>query len=164
MIDKDGFRSNVGIILANNDGHLLWARRVGQASWQFPQGGVDQGESPEQALYRELQEEIGLVEKDVEVIASTQDWLKYNLPKKYLRTRNNPVCIGQKQKWYLLRLLAEESNINLDSGYETVEFDHWRWVSYWYPLSNVIDFKKDVYRHALKELSPHLQARLGKLA
>ncbi|HEY9134367.1 MAG TPA: RNA pyrophosphohydrolase [Pseudomonadales bacterium] len=163
MIDKDGFRSNVGIILANNEGRLLWAKRVGQASWQFPQGGVDQGESSEQALYRELQEEIGLVEKDVEVIASTQAWLKYTLPKKYLRTRNNPGCIGQKQKWYLLRLLAEESNINLASGDVAVEFDHWRWVSYWYPLSNVIDFKKDVYRQALKELSPHLQAHLGKL-
>ncbi len=163
MIDKEGFRSNVGIILANNEGRLLWARRVGQTSWQFPQGGIDHGESPEQALYRELQEEIGLQEKDVRVIASTKNWLKYVLPKKYQRSRNNPVCIGQKQKWYLLHLLTEESNINLDSGHQAVEFDHWRWVSYWYPLSNVIDFKRDVYRHALKELSPYLHGHLEEI-
>lgn len=161
MIDKDGFRSNVGIIVSNDEGRLLWARRVGQSSWQFPQGGVDQGESPEEALFRELQEEIGLLEEDVEVIASTKNWLKYVLPRRYQRTRSNPVCIGQKQKWYMLRLISDESNITLDNGLQPVEFDHWRWVSYWYPLTNVIDFKKEVYRSALKELSPHLQAHLS---
>jgi len=160
VIDKDGFRSNVGIIVANDEGRLLWARRVGQTSWQFPQGGVDQGESSEQALFRELKEEVGLKEQDVEVVASTKEWLKYVLPKKYQRNKNYPLCIGQKQKWYLLRLLTEESNIDLENGHHTVEFDHWRWVSYWYPLSNVIDFKKEVYRNALKELSPHLQSHL----
>jgi len=162
VIDKDGFRSNVGIIVANGEGRLLWAKRVGQTSWQFPQGGVDKGESLEQTLFRELKEEVGLKEQDVEVIASTKDWLKYVLPKKYLRNRNNPLCIGQKQKWYLLRLITEETNINLENGHHTVEFDHWRWVSYWYPLSNVVDFKREVYRNALKELSPYMQAHLDK--
>ena len=160
MIDKDGFRSNVGIIVSNDEGRLLWARRVGQSSWQFPQGGVDQGESPEEALFRELEEEVGLLEKDVELIASTKKWLKYVLPKKYQRGRNHPVCIGQKQKWFMLRLISDESNIILDNGHQPVEFDHWRWVSYWYPVTNVIDFKKEVYRNALKELSPHLHAHL----
>ena len=78
MIDADGFRPNVGIIIANSQGQLLWARRVGQNAWQFPQGGISKGESPEQAMYRELDEEVGLQPEDVEIIAQTEGWLKYD--------------------------------------------------------------------------------------
>ncbi|MCZ6830056.1 MAG: RNA pyrophosphohydrolase, partial [Gammaproteobacteria bacterium] len=147
-----GFRPNVGIILANAGGQLLWARRFGQDAWQFPQGGISAGESPEQAMYRELKEEVGLEPDAVAVTACTRGWLRYRLPSRYIRKSQHPVCIGQKQKWFLLRLLAEDSAVKVDANPKP-EFDHWRWVSYWYPLSQVISFKREVYRSALKELA-----------
>ena len=153
MIDRDGFRPNVGIMVANGQGQVLWARRVGQDAWQFPQGGINQGETPEQALYRELGEEIGLDENDVELLAGTRGWLRYKLPKRLIRKGSKPVCIGQKQKWFLLRLVGEESRIRFDID-DTPEFDGWRWVSYWYPMGKVVAFKREVYRKALLELAP----------
>lgn len=153
VIDSDGFRPNVGIILTNDLGQLLWARRVGgQDAWQFPQGGINAHESPEQALYRELHEEIGLHQHDVEILACTRGWLRYRLPHRLVRHNSLPLCVGQKQKWFLLRLLSEDSKVCLDNG-GRAEFDDWRWVSYWYPLGKVVSFKRDVYRRALKELS-----------
>ncbi len=153
MIDADGFRPNVGIILTNSRGELLWARRVGgQDAWQFPQGGIKQNESAEQALYRELEEEVGLRPADVEILGVTRGWLRYRLPTRFVR-QQQPVCIGQKQKWFLLRFLGTDEQINLALN-ATPEFDHWRWVSYWYPVNNVVAFKRDVYRRALRELSP----------
>lgn len=153
MIDSEGFRANIGIMLANGRGELLWARRIGQDAWQFPQGGINEGESPRQALFRELKEEIGLSERDVEVLACTRGWLRYRLPQRLLRRDSQPLCIGQKQKWFLLRMLAEDQRVSFDNDYKP-EFDGWRWVSYWYPLGQVINFKRDVYRRALKELAP----------
>jgi putative (di)nucleoside polyphosphate hydrolase len=152
VIDRDGYRHNVGIMIANGRGELLWGKRVGQDAWQFPQGGVDQGESAEQALYRELYEEVGLQEHDVELLATTRNWLRYKLPKKYIRKNCKPLCIGQKQKWFLLKLVGDESAIRFDCG-KKAEFDGWKWVSYWYPVDKVVDFKQDVYRRALRELS-----------
>lgn len=153
MIDADGFRPNVGIILTNSRGELLWARRIGgQDAWQFPQGGIKQNESAEQALYRELEEEVGLLPQDVEILGVTRGWLRYRLPSRYVR-QQQPVCIGQKQKWFLLRFLGSDEQINLALN-SAPEFDHWRWVSYWYPVNQVVAFKRDVYRRALRELSP----------
>ena len=151
-IDKDGFRPNVGIILADDMGRLLWAKRVRQNAWQFPQGGIDAGENPRDALYRELYEEVGLESKDVKILAHTRGWLRYRLPKQYLRRNSSPMCIGQKQKWYLLRLSGDQNGIRFDRGGKP-EFDGWKWVNYWYPISQVIEFKRDVYRRALKELA-----------
>ena len=159
MIDSQGFRANVGIILTNGEGQLFWGRRVGQNAWQFPQGGIREDESPEAALFRELNEEVGLTAADVEIIARTGGWLRYRLPKRYIRRHAAPICIGQKQKWFLLRLLAEESKVRFDVT-DKPEFDHWRWVSYWYPLRQVVSFKREVYRQALQELAPHLFAEM----
>lgn len=152
MIDSDGYRPNVGIILTNNSGQVLWARRIGQDAWQFPQGGIRQHETPVEALYRELKEEVGLDEKDVEILACTRGWLKYRLPKRMIRHNTLPICVGQKQKWFLLRMLTSDSNISFNSS-DDPEFDDWDWVSYWYPLSKVVSFKRDVYRMALTELA-----------
>lgn len=154
MIDADGFRPNVGIIIANDNGQVLWAKRIGHDAWQFPQGGIQFGESPEQALYRELREEVGLLPEHVEVIAHTQGWLYYHLPYRF-RSHTDPICIGQKQKWFLLKLKASPHHIQLDFGYPP-EFDQWQWVSYWYPLNQVVNFKRDVYRQALMELRTQL--------
>ncbi len=162
MIDSDGFRPNVGIILADDQGRLLWARRIGgQNAWQFPQGGIQRDESPEQALFRELNEEIGLSPEHVEVLAVTNGWLRYRLPKKMVRSNQSPVCIGQKQKWFLLKLTAQDSDINIALG-DPPEFDRWSWVSYWYPLANVVAFKREVYRKALKELVAAFNDEFGE--
>lgn len=158
MIDPDGFRPNVGIILANGRGQVLWARRTGHDAWQFPQGGISENESPEEAMYRELWEEVGLEQQDVRIIASTRQWLRYRLPRRFVRHDNNPVCIGQKQKWFLLHLLSQDDRVVLDRMHPP-EFDGWRWVSYWYPLNQVVAFKRDVYRRALTELAPRLPLR-----
>lgn len=151
MIDSEGYRPNVGIVICNRLGRLLWAKRIGQSGWQFPQGGIKSDESLEAALYRELDEEVGLQAADVSVLHQTSDWLHYRLPKNYVRYNKDPVCIGQKQKWFLLGLKAEEERISLNKSSQP-EFDDWRWVSYWYPVNQVIEFKRDVYRRALQEL------------
>ena len=153
MIDSDGFRPNVGIVLANHRGQVLWARRIGQQAWQFPQGGIKHQESFEEALFRELKEEVGLHPEDVRVLAQTKGWLRYRLPKQLLRHKSTPVCIGQKQKWFLLQMLSPDERIDFSYS-DKPEFDHWEWVSYWYPISQVVLFKRDVYRRALRELAP----------
>ena len=161
MIDSEGFRANVGIIISNQQGQLLWARRHGQNAWQFPQGGVDEGESPEQTMFRELYEEVGLKPEEVKILKQTREWLHYRLPTRYIRHGSQPLCIGQKQKWFLLQLIGDEKLIRFDRG-SRPEFDHWRWVSYWYPIRNVIDFKRDVYRQALAELFSFLNVKKQK--
>jgi len=155
VIDSEGYRPNVGIILCNADGRLFWAKRIGQHSWQFPQGGIRRDESPEQAMFRELAEEVGLQPEHVQVIGCTRGWLRYRLPKRLIRWGNHPTCIGQKQVWFLLRMLGGEEAVCLDSS-ERPEFDHWQWVDYWYPLRAVVPFKRHVYWRALCELAPLL--------
>lgn len=152
MIDAEGFRPNVGIVICNHKGQVFWARRFGQHSWQYPQGGVDEGETPEQTMYRELEEEVGLKPDDVEILAVSKNWLRYRLPKRLIRKDSTPVCIGQKQKWFLLRLRCKESDVDLLKTSHP-EFDDWRWVSYWYPIRNVVSFKRDVYRRVMKEFA-----------
>jgi putative (di)nucleoside polyphosphate hydrolase len=155
VIDPDGFRPNVGIILCNEKQQLFWGRRIGQNSWQFPQGGIDEDESPEEAMYRELREEVGLCAHQVEVMGVTRGWLRYRLPKRFLRRNCHPLCIGQKQRWYMLRVLCGEESFQLDCAARP-EFDHWRWVSYWRPAREVVYFKRQVYCRALEELAPLL--------
>lgn len=152
MIHFDGYRPNVGIVICNSKGQVLWAKRYGQNSWQFPQGGINDNESAEQAMYRELFEEVGLSPKDVKILYISKHWLRYKLPKRLLRYDSKPVCIGQKQRWFLLQLVSDEKNINMQSS-KSPEFDGWRWVSFWYPVRQVVSFKKEVYRKAMKEFA-----------
>ena len=159
MIDEEGFRANVGIVICNKQGSLLWAKRIGQDAWQFPQGGIKEGESLEDALYRELDEEVGLQRQHVRVLHQTRDWLRYRLPRNFIRRHSLPVCIGQKQKWFLLGLEVAEQEIDLTRS-SAPEFDAWRWVEYWHPLQEVIDFKREVYRKALQELEQPLSLYL----
>lgn len=133
----------------------MWARRLGQDSWQFPQGGIKQDETPEQALFRELREEVGLEPEQVEIIGSTRGWLRYRLPKRFIRFRSKPLCIGQKQRWFVLRLLVDDNAVRLDIG-ERPEFEEWRWVDYWLPLKEIVFFKRQVYKKALSELETTL--------
>ena len=151
LIDAQGFRANVGIVLIRDSGDVFLGGRRDGRGWQFPQGGVRQDESAEQALYRELREEIGLESGDVEMLAATRNWLRYRLPRRYVRRRSRPLCIGQKQRWFLLRMLGSEERLRFDLTTQP-EFDSWRWVDYWSPVREVIYFKRNVYARALEEL------------
>ena len=155
MIDSEGYRPNVGIIVCNSVNKVLWARRIGQNAWQFPQGGIKEDETPEEALYRELWEEVGLNASQVELLANTRNWLRYRLPRGLMRLDEKPVCIGQKQIWFLLRFSGSEDDVNLQST-ENPEFDGWKWVDYWHPLTEVVTFKRQVYTKALNEFAPLL--------
>lgn len=150
-IDAEGFRANVGIILANSSGKLLLGGRAGRKGWQFPQGGMLVGEDPTDAMFRELREEIGLERDHVEILGVTRDWLRYTLPGKFVRRHSQPVCIGQKQRWFMLQLVASEENLRFDRC-EQPEFDRVRWVDFWRPVNEVIYFKRRVYARALYEL------------
>ncbi|MEM8816108.1 MAG: RNA pyrophosphohydrolase [Pseudomonadota bacterium] len=153
-IDEDGFRANVGIILANDRGKLLLGGRVGAKGWQFPQGGMLVGEDAEAAMYRELREEVGLKPDDVDILRVTDGWLRYRLPDRFVRRNSLPLCIGQKQRWFMLRLRnLEEESIRFDLG-DKPEFDRVRWVDFWRPVNEVIYFKRRVYARALHELGP----------
>ncbi len=162
-VEDDGYRPNVGIVLFNNSYQVLWARRRTHDGWQFPQGGVRPDETPEQALYRELYEEIGLTRNQVEVIARTRSWLKYDLPPRLRRkkkTKDRSAFLGQKQLWYLLRLMCDDSAVCLDTSSKP-EFDEWRWIDYWGAVEQIVDFKRQVYVTALTELERYLPAPLA---
>ena len=162
MIDNDGYRKNVGIILCNSQNKLLICKRHGEESWQFPQGGFEKNENAESAMFRELFEEVGLKKNDISILGITNSWLKYDLPKKYQRKTNNRLCIGQKQKWFLLRLISDDSNI-IFSNSKRPEFDSWQWVEDDKPMEVVIDFKRDVYKKALEELIPIIKNQINGL-
>jgi putative (di)nucleoside polyphosphate hydrolase len=152
VIDKAGYRYGVGIILVNDNRQVFFAKRIGMVAWQFPQGGMKEDETPEQTMFRELKEEIGLNPHDVQVLACTRRWLRYRLPNRLVRHYAKPLCIGQKQKWFLLRLSNQKAEIDLSAN-DDPEFDSWSWVSYWYPLRQVVTFKRRVYVIALKEFA-----------
>lgn len=152
IIDADGYRLNVGIVLLNQQGKVFWGRGVSRRFWQFPQGGVSPGETSEQAMFRELHEEVGLEPEHVKVLGCTERWLHYDLPERYVRRNQTPLCIGQKQRWYGLRLIAGDDALRFDATNEP-EFDSYRWINYWKPASEVVSFKRGVYRKALNELA-----------
>jgi putative (di)nucleoside polyphosphate hydrolase len=155
MLDREGFRPNVGIILLNQRNQVFWGKRIRSHSWQFPQGGIDRGETPEQAMFRELHEEVGLKPEHVCIVARTRDWLRYEVPDRFIRRDARGHYKGQKQIWYLLRLVAQDWNLNLRATSHP-EFDAWRWNDYWVPLDVVVEFKRGVYEMALTELSRYL--------
>ncbi len=152
MLDKEGYRPNVGIILTNSRKQVFWGKRIREHSWQFPQGGIKHGESPEQAMYRELHEEVGLLPEHVEIIGRTRNWLRYTVPDHWIRREWRGSYKGQKQIWFLLKLVGRDCDVSLRAT-DHPEFDAWRWNEYWVPLENVIDFKREVYKQALGELS-----------
>ena len=155
MLDRDGYRPNVGIILVNQRNEVFWGKRVREHSWQFPQGGINRGESPEQAMFRELHEEVGLLPEHVRIIGRTREWLRYEVPTHWVRREWRGHYRGQKQIWFLLRLVGRDTDVHLRAT-DHPEFDAWRWSEYWIPLDSVIEFKRDVYRQALDELSRFL--------
>lgn len=155
MLDKDGYRPNVGIILCNAQNQVFWGKRIREHSWQFPQGGIKFGETPEQAMFRELMEEVGLQEQHVKILGRTKDWLHYDVPQNWIRREWRGSYRGQKQIWFLLRLVGRDCDVKLRATNHP-EFDAWRWSDYWSPLETVIEFKREVYSKALEELQEYL--------
>ena len=155
MLDRDGYRPNVGIVLCNAKNEVFWGKRIKEHSWQFPQGGIKHGETPEQAMFRELEEEVGLKADQVRILGRTRNWLRYEVPQQWIRREWRGSYRGQKQIWFLLRLVARDSDVSLRAS-EHPEFDAWRWHQYWIPLESVIEFKRDVYAQALNELARYL--------
>lgn len=156
MIDRDGYRPNVGIVLCNARNEVFWGKRVRQDAWQFPQGGIQHGEAPEEAMYRELMEEVGLAREHVRVLGRTRDWLRYDVPTEWVRRDGrNSHYRGQKQIWFLLRLTGRDTDVRLRAS-DHPEFDAWRWHDYWASVEAVVDFKREVYRLALTELERFL--------
>ncbi|MGH8765544.1 MAG: RNA pyrophosphohydrolase [Burkholderiales bacterium] len=157
MLDRDGYRPNVGILIVNARNHVFWGKRVNQHAWQFPQGGIKSGESPEQAMFRELEEETGLKPEHVRILGRTRHWLRYEVPEKWIRRDWRGTYKGQKQIWYLLRMLGRDCDVRL-RGPGKPEFDAWCWHDYWVPVEAVVEFKRDVYQQALTELHRFLNA------
>ena len=153
FIDEEGFRANVGIILIDGAARVLIAGRRGRGGWQFPQGGIRPDEQAETAMFRELHEEVGLEPGDVDVVGATEGWLRYRLPDRFIRREQTPLCIGQKQRWFLLHLACGAERVRFDCSAEP-EFDRCRWVDYWRPVKEVVYFKRPVYVRALTELAP----------
>ncbi len=158
MLDREGYRPNVGIILLNGKNQVFWGKRISAHSWQFPQGGIHAGENPEQAMYRELYEEVGLRPGHVHILGRTRNWLRYDVPQQFLRRDSRGFYKGQKQIWFLLKLTGRDSDVCLRAT-DHPEFDAWRWNDYWIPLDSVIEFKRAVYQQALSELA-HLLPRV----
>jgi putative (di)nucleoside polyphosphate hydrolase len=158
MLDEQGYRPNVGIVLLNAHNQVFWGKRIRQHSWQFPQGGIDPGENPEQAMYRELWEEVGLQREHVQLIGRTKDWLRYHVPEQWVRREWRGTYKGQKQIWFALRLVAKDHAIDLRATAKP-EFDAWRWADYWVDLDSVIEFKRGVYDKALNELHGIIAAK-----
>lgn len=151
MLDREGYRPNVGIILCNAKNEVFWGKRIREHSWQFPQGGIKRGESPEEAMFRELHEEVGLLPEHVRILGRTKGWLRYEVPTHWIKREWRGSYKGQKQIWFLLRLVGRDNDVSLRATNKP-EFDAWRWNDYWVPLDAVIEFKRGVYEQALNEL------------
>lgn len=145
IVDPGRYRPNVGLALFSKAGHVFVGRRIngrGAFQWQMPQGGIDKGESPCNSALRELEEEIGVPEKLVDVLEETQDWLYYDFPPDLKKRLPGPY-IGQRQKWFAFRFKGSDSDVRLDR--HTPEFDAWRWALLEDTPALVVPFKRLVY-------------------
>ena len=151
---KTGYRLNVAMIVLNKDNKVLFCKRRNTENWQFPQGGVDENENIESAMFRELNEEVGLEKDNVEIKAVSQNLIYYDIPKSIRSRVLGGKFRGQAQKYFLLKLISGDVDLNIEN---TPEFDKHSWVPFWYPLNQVVDFKKEAYRSALIELKNQIK-------
>lgn len=151
---KTGYRLNVAMIVLNKDNKVLFCKRRNTENWQFPQGGVDENENIESAMFRELNEEVGLEKENVAIKAVSQNLIYYDIPKNIRSRVLGGKFKGQAQKYFLLKLISGDVDLNIEN---TPEFDKHSWVPFWYPLNQVVDFKKEAYRSALIELKNQIK-------
>jgi putative (di)nucleoside polyphosphate hydrolase len=151
MTSNDGYRRGVGIVLLNHQGEVFVGQRndVSEEAWQMPQGGIDEGESPRDAAIRELQEELGT--SKVEVVAETNAWFRYDLPAGLLGGQRHSRWRGQQQKWFLMRFVGQDSDIN--TATEHREFSDWQWVTTDRAVELIVPFKRELYLHVFQEFA-----------
>ncbi|NDF12759.1 MAG: RNA pyrophosphohydrolase [Proteobacteria bacterium] len=150
------YRSGVGMMLINRDGKIFAARRIDTRSeaWQMPQGGIDRGETPLEAALRELKEEVGT--DNVEVIAESKDWYQYDLPDYLAAKLWKGKFQGQRQKWFAMRFLGKDSEINIAT--ERPEFCEWKWTNHKELPDLIVHFKRDLYRDVIREFSSFIKS------
>lgn len=153
MNEESNYRLNVGLIIVNNYGKVLICKRKNSNQWQFPQGGIDEGESPIEAAKREIFEEVGIKPSKIKVLGKIKDWVKYEIPKELAKKSfKKKGIVGQKQKWFIFKIKSEACITFVNDPDN--EFDDFAWVSYWRPIALIVSFKKEVYRNVLAELLP----------
>jgi putative (di)nucleoside polyphosphate hydrolase len=156
MTEGDIYRRGVGALLLNDQNLVFVAQRIDTpGAWQMPQGGIDEGEDPRETVMRELIEEIGT--DNAEIVAETLDWLVYDLPDELRNTVWDGKYRGQKQKWFALRFLGNDSDIDLDAD-DHPEFDTWKWVPMDQLTYLIVPFKRSLYENIVREFS-HLAAK-----
>ncbi len=147
------YRPCVGIMLQNANGLIFVGERIDTPeAWQMPQGGIDEGETPKEAALRELEEEIGVTPNDITVLRQTPNWVTYDLPDHLLGKVWGGKYKGQKQHWFLMRLNAEDSAINIETTHP--EFSHWKWTTAEALIAEIVPFKKAVYEQVVSHLLP----------
>jgi putative (di)nucleoside polyphosphate hydrolase len=147
------YRPCVGIMLFNKDGKVFVGRRIDQTveGWQMPQGGIDKGESPKQAVLRELKEEVGT--DKAEIISEMEDWVTYDLPEHLIGVAFHGKYKGQKQKWFALRFTGEDGDIDLTS--HEPEFSAFKWVDLKALPTLIVPFKRDTYKAVIAALGKY---------
>ena len=155
-IENLPYRANVGLMLLNKSGDVFVAQRLEHYAnaWQMPQGGIDPGEDARAATLRELKEETGITRDKVTIVAETDGWITYELPADLIPKLWNGKYRGQKQKWFLLRFLGEDIDINIET--EEPEFSAWKWITPSALPDVIVPFKRDVYVAVLEAFQNYL--------
>ena len=155
-IENLPYRANVGVMVLSKSGDVFVAQRLEHYAnaWQMPQGGIDPGEGPAEAALRELEEETGINSSKVVILAETQDWIPYELPPDLIPKLWNGKYRGQKQKWFLMRFLGEDTDIDIET--EEPEFSSWKWIAPSALPDAIVPFKRDVYVAVLEAFQSHL--------
>ena len=154
-LEKLPYRENVGIMLINDQNMVFVGQRLDnyQDAWQMPQGGIDSGENVEDAAFRELEEETGIVKNLAQIEAVSKDWITYDLPTELISKLWKGRYRGQKQKWFLMRFCGSNKQVNIETSHP--EFAAWKWVVVSELEENIVEFKKAVYRQVIKEFKSH---------
>lgn len=150
------YRSGVGILLVNQNKKIFVGKRIDNQSdsWQMPQGGIDVGEDEDAAMFRELQEETGISSQFVKIIKKSDNYFYYDLPYKLQKKFWGGKYLGQRQRWYLLEFLGDDSNINITT--QEPEFSEWKWVEKVDLINLIVSFKRELYQQIISEFTDFL--------
>ena len=156
-IDKLPYRPNVGIMVVNKDGHIFVAKRIDHYSdaWQMPQGGIEPDEDLQTAALRELHEETGISDNKVDQVAEIEEWITYDLPTNLIPQLWNGKYRGQKQKWFLMKFLGDDADIDIETQHP--EFSSWKWIAPEELPQTIVSFKRDVYVRVLDEFQSFIE-------